>query len=591
MRLRHALIACLALLVAACAAERPLIPPPLELPAKARQGTDIQSLGGEQQAREMRVVPTPAPPVQEAPAQPAPTQKPPGAPEKADITLSFEQVPLPSFVQVVYANILKRNVNVDPAVASRQDLVTLRTGRPQTPSEVAELARTLLRSYGVAVVEAGDLVRIVPDTANLGYAPEIRLGRALPTTPGRLRPVFQLVDLTAVQKTEAVNWLKAIFEKRIDVKEDTLQNAILISGKSDDVAAALEALRVLDQPLMKGRASIRISPVYWPVEELARRLSDLLRAEGYNAGVPQGTTATTAVTLLPVPGANALFVFAGDQKIIDHVVQWARDLDTPNERGAGRNIFSYRVQYTDAEVLSRTLQQVLAGGPGGSTTTPSPAASSPPPVAGTPTAVAAMSALARNAAAAVSPAARAVAGSVIVDRATNTIIFHGAPEDFGDIRNLLQVLDRPAKEALIEVTVAEVTLTDDSQLGIEWLVKEAGLANGRSIQYGTLGGLTLGTGGFNFRLFDNAGDVRAIINALASTNRATILSSPRVLARNGESANIQVGQEVPIITSQQVAVNSGVISTTTTAVPQTIQYRNTGVILTVKPVIYSGDRV
>jgi general secretion pathway protein D len=181
---------------------------------------------------------------------------------------------------------------------------------------------------------------------------------------------------------------------------------------------------------------------------------------------------------------------------------------------------------------------------------------------------------------------------VVVDRGSNTLIFTGQSEDYGGIRNLLQILDKPAKAALIEVTVAEVSLTDNSQLGIEWLAKEAGLSGGRSYTAGTLGGLSIGTAGFNFRLFDNAGDVRLILNALASSNRATILSSPRVVARNGETATIQVGQEVPIISSQQVATTGATTpAIATTTVPQSIQYKSTGVILNVKPVIHSGDRV
>ena len=179
-----------------------------------------------------------------------------------------------------------------------------------------------------------------------------------------------------------------------------------------------------------------------------------------------------------------------------------------------------------------------------------------------------------------------------VDLGSNSLIFTGQSEDFESIRSLLQTLDKPAREALIEVTVAEVTLSDNSQLGIEWLTNEAGLGGGRSYTGGTLGGLSIGTAGFNFRLFDKVGDLRLVLNALASSNRATILSSPRVVARNGETAIIQVGQEVPIISSQQVATTGTTpATTTTTTVPQSIQYKNTGVILSVKPVIHSGDRV
>jgi general secretion pathway protein D len=107
------------------------------------------------------------------------------------------------------------------------------------------------------------------------------------------------------------------------------------------------------------------------------------------------------------------------------------------------------------------------------------------------------------------------------------------------------------------------------------------------VRGGTLGGLGIGTGGLTIRMFSSAGEARAVINALASTNRARVLSSPRLMARNGEQASIQVGQEVPIITSQQTT-STGI---PTAAVLQTIQYKQVGVILRVRPIIHSSGRI
>jgi general secretion pathway protein D len=115
-----------------------------------------------------------------------------------------------------------------------------------------------------------------------------------------------------------------------------------------------------------------------------------------------------------------------------------------------------------------------------------------------------------------------------------------------------------------------------------------GAWSGGTYRGGTLGGLGLGQAGFSLTLRNPAGEIRAALNALASDNRANILSSPRVMARNGETATIQVGQEVPIITSQATGLTTGANSG---QVLQTIQYRSTGVILRVKPVIHSSDQI
>lgn len=544
-----------ALLLAACAVE-PVIPPPLDLPKKVADQSTLQRENEQTRELATRIGETPKPPAPELLQTGKPTPAPAATEEKADIVLSFEQIPLPSFIQAVYAAILKKNVNLDPKVAERQDLVTLRTGEPQTPSQVESATRLLLKSYGIAVVDIGGLIRIVPDNAALGYLPEIRRGRALPETPLPLRPIFQLVELEAVRNTDIASVIRLMFGDKVKLQEDPARNAVLLSGTSDDVMAALEAIHVLDQPLMKGRQSFRISPLYWSADELAKRLGEILQTEGYSTGTAVSGTFSTPVTLLPVAAVNSVFVFAASPQILDHVIAWAKELDKPNEKGVGRSFFTYQAQYSDAQALASTLESLLGG--------------AAPKLAG---------------AAGAAPATPAPA-RVVVDKASNSLIFQGNNEDYGQMRSLLQGLDKPAKEALIEVTVAEVSLNDNSQLGVEWLIKEAKL-DGTLITAGTLGGLSIGTAGLNYRRIDSAGDTRLLINALASNNRATILSSPRIVARNGETAVIQVGQEVPIITSQQTSPTTG----STGSVLQTVQYRTTGVILNVKPVIHSGDQV
>ncbi|OGA46072.1 MAG: hypothetical protein A3G25_20980 [Betaproteobacteria bacterium RIFCSPLOWO2_12_FULL_63_13] len=550
-----------ALLMAGCATERPMIPPPLDLPKKVLEYSTIQSGASREAAPSTQITETPKPPpATKSETIKRPPPKAPAAAEEANITLAFEQIPLPSFIQMVYGTILKRNVNLDPAIVARQDLVTIRTGAPQTATQAAAAARMLLKSYGIAVVDLDNSVRIVPDSAGLGYLPEIRRGRALPDTPLPLRPIFQLVELQAVRNTDIASWIRTMFDKKVNLQEDPSRNAVWLSGQSADVTAALEAIHVLDQPLMRGRHSARITPAFLSADELAKKLTEILQAEGYGAGPPGGPGGINMpVTLVPVPAVNAVVVFAGDPAIVEHVATWAKELDKPGPKGGSRSFFSYQVQNTDAQALAATLERIISGAA-------APAQSQTPRPAGTPP-----------------PAAPA---RVVVDQASNTIIFQGASEDYGQIRSMLELLDRPAKTALIEVTVAEVTLTDRSQLGIEWLLDQARIG-GLNRSVGTLGGLSIGTSGFNFRVFNDAGDTRLLLNALASNNQATILSSPRVMARNGETATIQVGQEVPIITSQQTTPTTG----GTGSILQSIQYRTTGVILRVRPVIHSGNQI
>jgi general secretion pathway protein D len=485
------------------------------------------------------------------------------------MVVNLDQVALPVFIQVVYSEVLKRNVSLDPAVQNRKELVSFRTGGQQSAAQLAEAVQQLLKTYGLAVIEAGGLVRVVPDNARLGNLPELRRGEANPDAPIPLRPIFQLVQLQTVRQTDVLSWLRTMFGDRIQAQEDASRNAVVLSGTPDNVQAALEAVRVLDQPVMAGRRSLALTPANWSADDLARRLAEVLTAQGY-AVAPVGQPLAAIrypVVLLPVASLNTVYVFALNDDVLKHVAEWARTLDKPNERGIGKNFFTYQVKHKDAGALAKTLEQLIAGRSSARLAVTASGGS-----AGSPAAV------------------RATA--VVVDQSTNTLLFQADPDEYSQLTALLQTLDRPAKGALIEVTVAELQVGDDSQYGVEWLMSET-RSDGRTVTAGTLGGLALGTAGLNVTVLNSAANVRLKLNALASSNRATILSSPRVLARNGETATIQVGQEVPIITSQQTTNVSGSTSTgsVTPSILQTVQYRSTGVILRVKPVIHSGDQI
>jgi general secretion pathway protein D len=470
--------------------------------------------------------------------------------------LNFDQLPLPAFIQAVYATALKRTISIDPAVSSRKDLVTLRGGKSLTASEAESTAGLLLKSYGVAVQDLGGLIRFVPDNSTSGYLPEIRRGRALPDTPLPMRPVFLLAELVSLRPGDVLQYLRTLFGEKIKFTEDPTRNSILMSGNGDDLQAALEAIQVLDQPLFKARNSIRITPTYLPAEELARRLTEILTQEGYSLGLGSQGGVQFPITLLPIQSVNSVIIFAQSKEIVAHILDWAKVLDKPVEKATGRNFFSYQVKNTDATRLAETVQQLLLGParPAGST-----------------------------------PSANAAVG-VVVDKATNSLLFRTSSDDFADISRMLRDLDRTSRQVLIEVTVAQVAVDDSKSLGVDWIFTK--LTNS-GLNVTQLGGNTAGAAstfnsftGFAITQLDRLGQPRAVLNALSSDNRVTILSNPSLITRNGESASIQVGQDVPILTSQQTSSatgGAGIISS--------VQYRNTGTILKIKAIIHSSDQV
>lgn len=556
------------LLLATGCLQTPQLPPPLSVPRSADAATP--TLPTERGPLLVEPVPTPSAAATAVPARPttapAETIRPSTTPPSQAV-LNLEQVTLGTFAQIVFADFARKNVNIDPQVLARRDLVTFRSGAGQASDQIEAAARLLLKSYGVAAIDVGGLVRVVPDNASLGNLPEIRRGAAMPETPLPLRPIFHLVDLQAVRQSEVIGFLRTLFGERIRLQEDAIRNAILLSGTPDNVAAALEAIRVLDQPALVGGTSIALTPTHSSADEFARRLFDVLTAQGYAVQplTSQPAGFRSPIILLPIAGLNTVYVFARGQEVLRHIESLALTLDRPNDRGIGRNFFTYQVKHKDASSLAETLEALLSGARSRSNAPAAAGAAAPPAGAATATR----------------------SSGVVVDKTSNTLIFQANQDEYSQLLALLQRLDQPARAALIEVTVAELSLDDSSQLGVEWILSRS-LGDGNRVSIGTLGGLSIGKGGLDFKILNSLGEARAVLNALASDNKANILSSPRVMARNGEIATIQVGQEVPIITSQATGVASGANQG---QLLQTIQYRSTGVIMKVRPVIHSSDQI
>ena len=154
---------------------------------------------------------------------------------------------------------------------------------------------------------------------------------------------------------------------------------------------------------------------------------------------------------------------------------------------------------------------------------------------------------------------------------------------------LLEQLDKPPRQVLIEATIAEVDLDNSTQFGVEFSLSDAGIAQGYRGTLSTLAGLGVGDAGLTARLVNLAGEVRLKLNALASEGKARVLSSPRLLAMDNEQARIQVGDQIAIL-SQEVGTAEATTGAST-GLLRSFSYVDTGVILDVTPTINDGGVV
>jgi len=563
------------------------MPPPLAraLPTQEKSPADPTGNVKEIQVVEHQTVQqstgfraTPAVPVTSEPTPPV-LRKTKALPEGPKATVNFEGLPLPSFINAIYGDILKVSFEIDSSLQTKRDLVSLRAQEPMAPEEIDRLARQVLSNYGVAVNRQGAVTRfLLSKTAAAGEPPLLVSGRTLPEVPVSHRPIFQLVPLKAVRNTNVTGWLKQAYKGQpMEIFEDPERNAILLMGPPDLLEQALEAARLLDQPYMRGTRSIRIEPVFMSAGELADILVNALNAEGYSASTkgPFGS-----ILVLPINSVNAVLAFAADDTILGHIRQWAASLDKPGRgQASGTRVFYYLVKNTSAADIAKVLDKMVSStdfigkGSAGNQHQPSDL-------------------VAAGVQGAAPMQAQALPKSdtsrrLVVDESRNGLIFQGETSEWETLLAVINEMDRPTRMVLIEVTVAEVTLTDKDEVGIEWLIKDVNIGNVVT-NVATNGALGLGTQGLTFKL-DNAGQTQAALNAFASRDKVKILSCPRVMVKSGGEAKIDVGTEVPIVTSQ--STSSEVTTNGTSGILQQIQYRKTGALLTVKPVIHSGNRI
>jgi general secretion pathway protein D len=181
---------------------------------------------------------------------------------------------------------------------------------------------------------------------------------------------------------------------------------------------------------------------------------------------------------------------------------------------------------------------------------------------------------------------------IIPDETNNALVFKASSRDYKRVLTVLKQLDIQPRQVLINVLVAEITLSRSAEYGIQWFLNSS-TGGGYNLQ-GALDtkdvtraiNTPLGTAtGFFLSLYDPVDFMRGLITALGSDADVNILSSPNILALDNQEANIEVGEDIPTVTGTTTSATEG------NTVTNTVQYRKTGILLTVTPHINSSGLV
>lgn len=498
------------------------------------------------------------------------------------LSANYHDMPLPVFINEVFGNQLGLSFSLDPQIQKQSDLVSLRVNDPVPPSELFRIASRTLSAYGVAVSQQDNVLSFTIDkNASAGETPLLVSGRTLPDVPESHRPVFMFVQLKTVSNNKVASWVaSALTGKDIKVTEDSVRNAVMLNGKPDVVRQALAIIEVLDQPLMRGKYSTSIEPAFTKVSDLSKNLKEVLSAEGYDASIK---STTGSIIIVPLDGTNQLVVFAASQAVLDHVREWVNTLDRRQQMSIDQGIFTYEVRNTEAGHIVELLNGIENGT---STSNPSPSRASTQNTSGS--AVSDTANVSNSASSPVAVTGKVSGGNFAVDTNRNTIIFKGSGQAWADLLPVIQSLDKSAPSVLIEVLLAEVSLGDEEASGFSFAAK--GVVTNKGIEYptsiSTIGSIVAKKTAITAKVLDGAGDTRAMLDLFQSSNRAEIRSRPRLMVKSGQSASINVGDEVPTITSKGQST-SGQDS----PVLQSIAYRKTGIRLTVKPTVHASGNV
>ena len=623
------------------AASLPMIRPPrksdfvdqireVDLRPPARQQVKSGALTTTQEIRALRAITAMAAPrpgtrqrtAARAEADPTTTGAlPNGAQEKASnkgYEINFENTPVATVAKAILGDILGVGYTIDPRV---QGTVSLSSGRAVPRKDLLFVLENALRMSGVALVQDAQGYRLIP-TAEAVAAGSADWARDPSAGYG-----ISVIPLQFVSAQTLIKLLDNYAAKPGTVRAEPSRNLIIIQGNSADRRAAIETALSFDADWMLGQ-SVGIYPVSNSTPEPV--IAELNRI--INSG--QGGLSQDLVKLEPIGRQNAILVVTRKPELLKRVATWITRLDKSG--GAGTDVKVYRMRYGEARQVAALLNDMFVGANAGNALDSptnqlssrqrawSPQAAVRRPSLNTsarslPRRRRQLRAIATNVSrsrpalmpvSAVSGSRAPRPGRAVTDSSppppgpprrffqmsesradavNNNLLIYANQESYGIIKRALEQIDRPPLQVAIEATIAEVTLNDNLQYGVQFFLKSSNVGapanSGSMINTAAKAVLNRVLPGFNF-LIGTEAQPTVDHQCLACGHRRQDSSNPSLVVVDNQAATLQVGDQIPITTqSAQSVIAPGA------PVVNNIDYRNTGVILRVAPRINANGNV
>ena len=496
------------------------------------------------------------------------------------VVLNFVNADIPSVIKAV-GELTGKNFVVDPRV---KGTVVITSARPVPRAQVYPILLSALRMQGFAAIESHGMVKIVPEgDAKQDFS--VTRGKQMNDSGDRIvTQVYPLQYESAAQLTAA---LRPLISPNNAVAALANSNTLVITDYADNVRRLNAIIAAVDQPGANDTALIRLNHV--SAVDVAQSLGRLMSDGAAAAGQP----GSARLLIVPDVRSNSLLVRSDNPARIQTLRGLVAGLDVAG--AAGGNIHVVYLRNAEATKLAETLRGILAGEApaalervGSAATTPT---ASPAP--------------------AIAPVSGAAGGSMILaDAATNSLVISAPDVTYNALRAVIDKLDARRAQVFVEALVVEITAEKAAEFGIQWQdlrnLRDSGTnfiggtnLGGRNtgsnildaaVNLGTVGqGLNIGvvSGTINIPGLGEVLNLGVLARALESDANANILSTPNLLTMDNEEAKIVVGQNVPFITGQYAQTGS----TTTPSPFQTIERRDVGLTLKVRPQVSEGGSI
>lgn len=527
---------------------------------------------------------------------------------KQGFQLNFVDTDIATVISAVLGDGLGLPYLIDPRI---KGTMTLQATRPLGRDEVLSALEAALHTQSIAMIEKSGVYHIIPEADAFHQVGPLALGEP----HGRGFGV-DVVPLRFIGAADMRRILQPFAPEGGIVQVDEARNLLVLAGTSEELATMLGVIKTFDVDWLAGMSFAMFPLEYADAKTLTSELSEVFSGDKSPiAGV---------VRLVPLERLNSILVITPQARYLTQVEDWIKRLDL-GETTPGRRIYVYDVQNGKASDLARTLSSILSipydsgdesqSGPGGlgQSTLSGPSmglgagfglgagtglSTSPglgsgnsfggssmfqaggPATRYAPGASSVPSSRESGAGGAQGTTAQSsslAAGSlkIVPSDENNSLLILATPSEFTVIDAALKRLDVAPLQVLIEASIAEVSLTDNLQYGLQWAYQSG---SGPIVFSGTsAAAVAQQFPGFSY-LYKGSQSIQAVLNAIETLTTVRVLSAPKLLVLNDRQAQLQVGDEVP------VAVQSSIATTAASApIVNSVQLEDTGVILAVTP--------